>query len=426
MRTFVVKIKAAVLILALMLVAGRAGAATLRIACGSAGVDQDICRVSANVWAEKTGNQIEFVNMPNDASETLTLYRQLLNSGSDQIDVMQIDAVWPGIFANQLIDLRPYSKGQEHQSFPSLVANDTVNGRLVAMPWFIDTGLLFYRKDLLEKYHLNVPTTWDELDAYASRIQRAERASGNEKMWGFVWQGRAYEGLSCDALEWISSYNGGDVIDDRGQVTVDNPAAARALDLAAKWVGSITPRAVLNYGEEDARGVFQAGNAVFMRNWPYVWSIANRSDSPVRGRVGIASLPKGGADGKSVGALGGWQLAVSRYSRNPKLAANLVMYLTSAEVQRKRAIQASFNPTIPSLYSDKGVRQANPYMVSLLPTLNAAVARPSAVTGSEYSEVSAQFWNAAHEVLAGHDHAANALAKLSVSLKRLAPNGVWQ
>ncbi|VWC20615.1 sugar ABC transporter substrate-binding protein [Burkholderia lata] len=420
------KIKSAMLAMALAMTAATAGAATLRIACGTAGLDQETCQAAAKHWAEKTGNEVELISMPNNSSEQLALYQQLLGSGSDKIDVMQIDGVWPGILANHLVDLKPYSKGQESQSFPSIVANNTVNGRLVAMPWFIDTGVLYYRKDLLDKYRAKVPATWDELDATARRIQASERAAGNEKLWGFVWQGRAYEGLTCDALEWIASHNGGTVVDDKGHVTIDNPGAIKGLDQAAKWVGTISPKAVLNYGEEESRGVFQAGNAVFMRNWPYALAIANRDGSPIKGKVGIAPLPKGGADGRQVASLGGWHLAVSRYSPNPKLAADLVMYMSSAEVQKIRAVQASFNPTIPALYHDKDVLQARPYMADLLQIFNSAVARPSMVTGAKYNQVSNQFWNAVHDVLAGSDTAASALARLAASLNRLAPGGNWR
>ncbi|KWZ39978.1 ABC transporter substrate-binding protein [Burkholderia savannae] len=418
--------KAGLLTMALAMTAGPTAAATLRIACGAAGVDQDICQVSAKQWAATTGNQVEFISMPNNSSETLALYQQLLGSGSDKIDVMQIDTVWPGILANHLIDLKPYSKGQENQSFQSIVANNTVNGKLVAMPWFIDTGLLYYRKDLLDKHHLKVPLTWEELDATARKIQAEERAAGNEKLWGYVWQGRAYEGLTCDALEWVSSYNGGTVIDEKGRVTINNPGAIKALETTAKWVGTISPKAVLNYGEEEARGVFQSGNAVFMRNWPYAWAIANRAGSPIKGKVGIAPLPKGGADGRPAAALGGWQLAVSRYSPNPKLAADLVMYLSSAEIQKMRAVQSSFNPTMPALYKDNDILRANPFMADLLPTFSSAVARPSTVTGAKYNQVSNQFWNAAHDVLAGNDSASATLARLAASLTRLAPSGNWR
>lgn len=420
------KIKTGLMMMACVAAIGPATAATLRITCGPPGVEQDLCRVSAREWAARTGNQVEFVSMPNNPNETLALYQQLLSSGSDKIDVLQIDTVWPGILANHLIDLKPYSRGQENQSFPGMVVNNTVNGRFIAMPWFIDTGLLYYRKDLLDKYQMKAPATWEELDAGARRIQGDERAAGNEKMWGYVWQGRAYEGLTCDALEWISSYDGGTVIDDQGRVTIDNPRAVKALELAAGWVGTISPKAVLNHGEEEARGVFQTGNAVFMRNWTYIWALLNHPASPVKGKVGVALLPRGGADGRASAALGGWQLAVSRYSSHPALAADLVMHLTSAEVQKMRAVKAAYNPTIPTLYEDKDILAANPFMADLLPTFSVAVARPSTITGVKYNQVSNQFWNAVHDVLSGSDTAAGALKRLAASLKRLAPNGNWR
>jgi trehalose/maltose transport system substrate-binding protein len=411
---------------AVSLTAGPAAAATLRMACGASGAGQDICTQSAKEWAKKTGNEVQFVSTPNDSNETLALYQQLLGSGSDKLDVVQIDVVWPGILAKQLVDLKPYSKGAEQQHFPSIIANNTQGGKLLAMPWYIDTGMMYYRKDLLDKYHLKAPTTWEEMTAVAKKIQDAERAAGKDKMWGYVWQGRAYEGLTCDALEWVASYNGGNIVDAQGKITVSNPSAAKALDGAAKWVGTITPKAVLNYGEEEARGVFQAGNAVFMRNWPYAWSLLNQDASPVKGKVGVMPLPKGGADGRHSATLGGWQLAVSRYSKNPKLAADLVMYMTGAQVQKYRAIKGSFNPTIPALYKDKDIIQASPFMAELYPTFSSAVPRPSTVTAVKYNQVSNQFWNATHDVLSGKAKAAEALAQLDGSLKRLAPGGRWK
>src|SRR5690606_33444534 len=138
--------------------------------------------------------------------------------------------------------------------FAGIIANNTVEGRLVAMPWFTDAGLLYYRADLLVRHGERVPETWEELAAIAGRIQRAERAAGNDRLWGFVWQGRAYEGLTCNALEWIASYGGGRIVDDEGRITVANPRAVEALRVASSWVGAISPRGVLNYAEEEARG----------------------------------------------------------------------------------------------------------------------------------------------------------------------------
>jgi trehalose/maltose transport system substrate-binding protein len=420
------KIKNGVLAVIAALAAGHVSAATVRIECGAPSPGQDVCMTSAKEWAKKTGNEVQFVATPADSNEQLALLQQLLGSGSDKIDVLQIDVVWPGILANQLVDLKPYSKGAEKQHFASIVANDTVGGKLLAMPWYIDTGMMYYRKDLLEKYSLKPPTTWDEMSAAAKKVQDAERAAGNDKLWGYVWQGRAYEGLTCDALEWLASFNGGTIVDPKGKVTVSNANAAKALDTAAKWIGTISPKAVLNFAEEEARGVFQSGNAVFMRNWPYAWSLLNQDGSAVKGKVGVMMLPKGGNAGRHASALGGWQLAVSRYSKNPKLAADLVMYMTSAEVQKYRAIKASFNPTIPALYQDKDIIKASPFMAELYPTFASAVPRPSTVTASKYNQVSNQFWNATHDVLSGNAKPTEALAQLDGTLKRLSPGGSWK
>jgi trehalose/maltose transport system substrate-binding protein len=250
-----------------------------------------------------------------------------------------------------------------------------------------------------------------------------EREDGNDRMWGFVFQGRAYEGLTCNALEWIDSHGGGTIVDESGNVTVDNADAARAVAEAGSWIGEIAPEGVLNYAEEEARGVFQSGNAVFMRNWPYAWALANSADSPVAGRVGVTTLPKGGEDGTNTGTLGGWQLAVSRYSDSPEAAADLVRYLTSREEQKRRAIAGSYNPTIPALYEDPEVLDAVPFFGDLYDTFVNAVARPSRVTGEKYNRVSNAFWNAVHGVLAGQQEADAALAGLDRELARIKRRG---
>jgi len=402
-----------------LLVAGGARAAEISISCSAVGLELELCRDGAQRWARESGNSVRLVSTPNSASERLALYQQLLAAGSPDIDVLQIDVVWPGILARHLLDLRPYAGRRPAAHFASIVANDTVRGKLVAMPWFADVGLLYYRKDLLAKYGVEVPRTWPALTVAARRIQDAERAAGKARMWGFVWQGRAYEGLTCDALEWIASRGGGRIVEPDGTISVDNPRAARALAAAAGWVGSISPRGVLNYAEEEARGVFQSGNAVFMRNWPYARALAESEGSPVRGLVGVAALPAG------VGALGGAQLAVSRYSRHPRLAASLVMALTGRAEQKRRALAGGFNPTLPALYRDAEIRRANPYYDVMAQALAHAVARPAAVTGTRYNRVSSAFSNAVHAVLVGQADAATALHSLEGSLMRISRGGQW-
>jgi trehalose/maltose transport system substrate-binding protein len=403
-----------------------AHAATLKIACSGLGQELALCREAAQAWATRAGHQVEVVSTPNDGSERLALFQQLLAAGSDRIDVLQVDVAQVGLLASHLVDLRPHAKGTEAQHFPGMLANSTVGGRLVAMPWFIDAGLLYYRKDLLQKYGLQVPQTWDALQAAAAKVQDGERRAGNGRMWGFVWQGRAYEGLTCNALEWLVSHGAGTLVDERGQVTVGNPQAVQALATARRFVGAISPTAVLNYGEEESRAAFQSGDAVFMRNWPYAWAASQAADSPVRGKVGVAMLPRGdGPQARHAAALGGQELAVSRYSKQPALAAELVLHLTSAAVQKERAVRASYNPTLPALYGDRELLEASPFMATLAEVFRNALPRPTGVTGARYNQVSSEFHNAVHRVLSGSMPAEQAVAELDRRLKRLSRAGKW-
>jgi trehalose/maltose transport system substrate-binding protein len=402
-----------------------AHAAPIKVSCAAVGQELEFCKRTAEAWAKKTGNEVQIVTPPNDTSERLALYQQVLGAGSDKIDVLQIDVIWPALLGNYLLDLKPYANGAEKDHFAGFIANNTHNGRLVAMPWFANAGLLFYRKDLLQKYGQRVPATWEELTASAAKIQNAERAAGNVKMWGYVWQGRAYEGLTCNALEWVVSYGGGSIVEADGRVSINNPNAVKALKMAASWVGTVSPTAVLNYAEEESRGVFQAGNAVYMRNWPYAWSLAQGDDSVIRGKVGVAVLPRGGAHGRHAATLGGESLAVSKYSRHPAEAADLVMYMTSAAMQSDRALHGSFDPTIGSVYEDPQVVKANPFMGERYGTFTSAVGRPTTVTGARYNQVSKLFWNAAHDVLSGKSSSDAALDRLDESLTRLGRGGKW-
>lgn len=402
-----------------------AAGARISIACGAVGVELTLCREAAQQWAQQTGNSVTIVNTPNSSSDRFALYVQLLASRSPEIDVLQIDVVWPGMLATHLTDLRPAFTDRTDDMFPALVDNNTVDDRLVAIPWFVDAGVLYYRSDLLARHGFAPPGTWDELTQIATTIQQRERATGHSGLWGFVFQGKSYEGLTCVALEWVASHGGGGFIGENGDITADNPRAATALRQAAGWVGTISPRGVLNYDEEAARGVFQTGNAVFMRNWPYAWALAQAQDSPVRGKVGVVALPRGGSDGNHAGTLGGWQLAVSRYSRHPEAAIDLVRHLTSAQVQKDRAIQGAYNPTLPALYEDADILAANPFFGTLLPAFRDALPRPARQTGAHYNQVSASIWQAVHATLTGERDAEDSLAQLRRSLERIRHRARW-
>jgi trehalose/maltose transport system substrate-binding protein len=290
---------------------------------------------------------------------------------------------------------------------------------LVALPIFTDAPALYYRKDLLEKYNVAVPKTWDELTVAAKAVQDGERAAGKGDFWGFVWQGNAYEGLTCNALEWVKSYGGGQIVEPDGTISINNEKAAKALDTVKGWVGTISPEGVLAYQEEEARGVWQTGNAAFMRNWPYAYGLGNGADSAVKDMFAVTTLPVGAEGDTSAATLGGWNVAVSKYSAHQEAAVSLALYLAGPEAQKQRAIAESNLPTIVALYDDADIAAAQPIIPLWKDVFLNAVPRPSAPTLGKYNEVSSKFWSAVHETLSGNGSAADNLAGLEADLTEL-------
>lgn len=396
-------------------------AVIIRLSAGSIGLDREMAAQGAQRYmAAHPEVRIEIVDTPELSDERLAFYKQYLEAASSDIDIYMIDVIWPGDLARHFVDLYDYGAAQyTDEYFPATIENNTVNGHLVAMPWFVDAGVLYYRTDLFAKYEYDrPPATWDELEAMAQRIQEGERADGNTDFWGYVWQGYAYEGLTCDALEWIASNSGGTIVSPDKVITINNPKAMQALDRAAGWVGTISPPGVTGFTEEDARHVFQQGKAAFMRNWPYAYPLMNEIGSAMRARFKVAPLPAG-PDGQSAATLGGWGLAVSRYSQNPQIAADVVFFLTSYEEQKIRAIEGGYNPTIMRLYQDTDVLHSTPYFSTLYDVFINAVPRPSTATAPHYAEVSRLFYNTVFDVLTQKQQNAPALQQLEQDLKAL-------
>jgi len=378
-------------------------------------------RAAAEEWAKKTGNKIEYISRPQDASATLQQFQQYWAAKSADIDVYMVDVIWQGILAPHAVDLKKYFKEDElSKNFPRIIENNTVGGKLASLPWFTDAGILYYRTDLLEKYgYKEPPKTWEELTAMAKKIQDGERAAGKPDFQGFVFQGKASESVTCNAIEWIYSFNGGSIVEPDKKVSINNPEAIKALETAKGWVGTISPKGVTTYGEEEARNVWQAGNAAFMRNWPYAYALGNDPKSAIAGKFDVTVLPKGGDNGKNAAALGGWQLMVSAYSKAPDAAADLVRYLASEEQQKKRAIGLSMLPTLPALYSDPDILAKNPYYKNLVDVLQNAVARPSTVTGADYNQLSTAFFQNVNKVLTGGETPKDAVSQVEKAAKRI-------
>ncbi len=370
---------------------------TINYYSGQIGVGAELDMLLIEQFNTETGIIVNFVPKSDDTTEDYEVYEVLFAAESSDIDVLALDIIWPASFAEHLVDLGPTLGSETDQHFSNIIDNNTVEGRLIAMPQFGDFGMLYYRSDLLAGYGFEQPpATWDELEEMAQTIQEGERAAGNANFVGFVFQGDAYEGGTCNALEWIASHGGSIIEDD--EVRLDSDAARQALERAQGWVGTIAPDNVVAFQEEDARELFQRGDAAFMRNWPYAYGLGNAADSPIQGRFNVAPLPHA-ENHTSVGTVGGWQLAVSAYSNHPEASIEFVQYLTSAEVQKWRAIQGAYVPTIRSVSEDPEVIAALPFLEQLQDVVR--VTRPSRETGAFYNEASSVVFEGTNDILRG-------------------------
>ena len=311
--------------------------------------------------------------LPASTDEQHQFYVINLEGKSSDFDVLSMDVVWVPEFARAgwLRNLSHLLRGnKKNDFFPGPLNAVTFRREIYAIPWYIDAGILYYRKDLLRRYGFEPPKTWQSLITTAQYITSKEQG-----IYGFIWQGKQYEGLVCNVLEYFWG-NGGDVLND-SIVVIDSSENEEALgfmrDLIVKY--RVTPSLVTTAIEEPTRHIFGNGKALFMRNWPYAWNIFERQGSPVRGKVGVARLPSF-KEGVSASTLGGWQLGINRFSRYPEEAEKLVRFLTSAEAQKLLAISIGYKPTRKALYKDKDLLREQPFIASLYDVFMNARPRP--------------------------------------------------
>jgi trehalose/maltose transport system substrate-binding protein len=382
------RLVAATLLASVTFGAGITQAAELSIVAGAVGNDLAELEAQLKTFGEKTGHTVKVINMPASTTDQFGQYRLWLSAQNADIDVYRTDVIWAPQLAEHFVDLTEAAGDVVKDHFPAIIESQTVDGKLVALPMYTDAPALYYRKDLLEKYGKQPPKTWAELTETAKEIMDKERAAGANQLWGFVFQANAYEGLTCDALEWVKSHGGGQIVEPDGTISINNENAARALDQAKSWIGTIAPEGVLAYQEEESRGVWQTGNAVFMRNWPYAYALGNGDDSAVKGKFDVTTLPMGEGGDQSAATLGGWNVAVSKYSQNQEAAIELAKFLASADAQKFRALQNSRLPTIQALYDDPEIAEKQPIIPRWKEVFLNAVPRPSAPTKTKYNEVS--------------------------------------
>jgi trehalose/maltose transport system substrate-binding protein len=379
-------------------------------------------------FTQETGLGLRHLHgVQEETSDQLTLTRELLQQGSSGPDVLEIDVTWLGVLQPDLIDLRPYLAAETSSIGPGLASSYIVDGKVVAIPYQNNAGMLVYRADLLREYgYTRPPATWDELEKMAARIQAGERAKGKQHFWGYVWAGAATESLTCDALEWQVSEGGGTIIESDRTISVNNPAATQAWRRARHWIGRISPSGIPQYREADARNVFLSGMAAFIREWGGELPRSPRIGDQLRllkwgypapmGEIGYTTVPAGSF--ASVGTLGGQGLGISRHSRHPKEDAELIRFLL-----REHPDESLQNSTIPNSPTRAAVYgYASPLDSHPSPSdqPKAIVAsRPSGVAGRSYEQVSTAYSSAVHSVLTGEKRAPDAAAELEKSLVKI-------
>ncbi len=336
----------------------------------------DVYRALAQQFERQNpGVRVNLQILPGTSGEQYNRYVTLFAAKDASVDVISIDVIWPApmVAAGWLAPLDQWFTRDKREVFlPGAIRANTIQGKIYGVPWYTDAGLLYYRKDLLAKYGARVPTTWDELVATAQRITEGEK---NPQLAGFLFQGAKIEALADIFYEVLWS-NGGDILDSNGKVIVDNAQGMAAmnfiLDLVRK--SHVTPPGVATLATDDTRIAFQDGRAAFLRNWTYAYDLFQSAGSKVAGQVGIAALPRGAA-GRSASTLGGWQLAISNFSRNRETAWKFIEFMTGRVAEKSMALQASTVPTRKDIFSDPEVARRRPQMPDMLKAVLGATPR---------------------------------------------------
>jgi multiple sugar transport system substrate-binding protein len=359
---------------------------------------------------KQKGIHVTWNNGPSDSATMLTKYTTMFRARSGSTDITSIDIIYPAQFGaagwlNEITDSQ-WSSGDRAKYLQGPIKGCTFQGKLWAAPYRTDLGILYYRKDLVP----TPPATYDDL------VSLSKGASPSKIKYGYVWQGSQYEGLVCDFVEVVHGY-GGEIIDANNNVVVNSPEVTQALTQMVSWVGAISPSAVTTYTEEPSRLTWQDGNAAFMRNWPYAYSLGNDpKQSKINGKFDIASLPYGGSATAGHSAIGGWNLGINAFSKNPDAAWTFIQYMLQPDAQKQGAIIASFTTTLQSVYTDSDVTSKQPLFTKLGPILQNALPRP---VSARYSDVTNVIQRYAYQALKKQISPTQAISSMANDLKPL-------
>lgn len=349
--------------------------------------------VVKNFEAENPGIRINVIEGPNSSNAREDLFTSAFILGNSPYDLIYMDIIWVSKFAaaGWLLDLSDRISPQELAAFsPQDVEGGRYKGRLYRIPMRSDMGLLYYRKDLLAAAGYEPPETFEDLIKISQSLQQQGKTD-----WGYVWQGRQYEGLVAMFVEVLAGFGGFWIDPNTLEVGLERPETLQAIEFLRNTIKqSISPPGVTIYQEEETRRFFQSGEAVFLRSWPYVWPLANRDPSPIKGKIAIKLMVH--APGKSGGAsLGGWGLGIAKSSKYPDAAWKVIQYFTSREAQRQFTLQADFVPSRRDLFTDPEIIAKHSHYPQLIEILQQAVLRPPLAQYAQVSDILQRYLSAA-------------------------------
>lgn len=339
--------------------------------------------------------RINVVEGPFDTNLQENLLTSAFLLGDSPYDVLNLDIVWVPKFAAAGW-LRPLDDRVSAEQLAEMVENNIdggrYQGRLYRMPTNSDAGVLYYRTDLLQEIGAKPPETFSEM---IEILQKLQKSGAKENEWGYLWQGRQYEGVSAMFVEVLEGFGGFWVNPDTLEVGLDQPQAIEAVKFLRNTITQgISPRGVSTYGEEETRQIFQSGGAVFLRNWPYVWKLVNQEDSKIRGKVGIRPMLQGtGQTGGS--ALGGWGLGISTTTKHPEEAWRLIQYMTSKDTMRRFVLETGLISSYKSLFTEPEIMAKYPHFPQLLEAVQQSVLRPPVAQYAQASDILQRYLSAA-------------------------------
>jgi multiple sugar transport system substrate-binding protein len=366
-------------------------------------------RQLARFMREDPGIRVEQQETPDAADQRHQLYVQWLNARAGRPDILQLDIIWTPEFAAAGWILPLDGFAPDTSAFlPAAMAANRWRGRLYAMPWFVDVGMLYWRTDLMPR----PPATFDELSAVAARTQQQDGLR-----YGLAWQGARYEGLVAVFAEYLGGH-GGRILDG-GRVVVNSAAGVRALTLmrAQIYREGIVPRAALTWHEEETRFAFQNGEVALMRNWPYAFALMDdTARSSVAGRFAVAPMPAA-PGGTPTATLGGAQLAINANSEHADAAWRVIAFLTAPEQMLERGRAVGQFPARLQLFRDSALARSMAFPPSeALAVIEHATPRPVTPV---YSELSGLLQIHLHRALTGQEEPAQALDAAAADMQAL-------